>query len=194
MPATFEIRADYDRDTIVVYQAFPEQIAVPAIEAGTFVPPFSFNRMTWIKPSFLWLMERSNWGRKPGQERTLAVRITRAGWEEALSAAVLTHWDRSVHSTHAEWRKALDGARVHVQWDPERSVAGESLTHRSIQVGLGRHVTGKYARGWIRELRDLTPLVQKLRSANGRGRQAGLPEEKPYPLDPRIARRIGMTR
>ncbi|MGW1086997.1 DUF4291 family protein [Streptomyces sp. NPDC002596] len=25
--------------------------------------------MTWIKPSFLWLMHRSNWAQKSGQER-----------------------------------------------------------------------------------------------------------------------------
>lgn len=61
-----EIRADYDRDTIVVYQAYRPQIADAALAAGRFVPPFSFGRMTWIKPSFLWLMERSNWGQKSG--------------------------------------------------------------------------------------------------------------------------------
>ncbi|MDB5288908.1 MAG: hypothetical protein JWL69_149 [Phycisphaerales bacterium] len=57
-PATpNEIRADYDRQTIVVYQAYRPQIAEAALAAGKFVPPFSFGRMTWIKPSFLWLME-----------------------------------------------------------------------------------------------------------------------------------------
>ncbi len=91
MAALCEIRADFDRDTIVVYQAFPRPIAEAALQHGTFVAPFSFSRMTWIKPSFLWLMERSNWGRKSGQEHILAVRMTRKGWEEALSLAVLTH-------------------------------------------------------------------------------------------------------
>ena len=85
-----EIRADYDRSTIVVYQAYSPAIADPAVAAQRFVEPFSLHRMTWIKPSFLWMMERSNWARKPGQERVLAVRITREGWETALSQAVLT--------------------------------------------------------------------------------------------------------
>ncbi|WP_141653813.1 DUF4291 family protein, partial [Erwinia billingiae] len=32
---------------------------------GTFAsPPFSMTRMTWIKPSFLWMMYRSGWGMK----------------------------------------------------------------------------------------------------------------------------------
>lgn len=52
----YEIRADYNRDTIVVYQAYNETIAKLAIENKKFVPPFSLTRMTWIKPSFLWMM------------------------------------------------------------------------------------------------------------------------------------------
>lgn len=90
MPGLYEIRADYDSSTLVVYQAYPAAIAEPALERQRFVAPFSFERMTWIKPSFLWLMHRSNWGKKRGQERTLAVRIDRAGWEHALALGVLT--------------------------------------------------------------------------------------------------------
>ena len=50
---TREIRALHDRDSITVYQAYTPEIGVPAAEQGTFVPPFSRTRMTWIKPSFL---------------------------------------------------------------------------------------------------------------------------------------------
>jgi hypothetical protein len=42
-------------------------IADPAVEARRFTPPFSLSRMTWIKPSFRWLMQRSGWGRKAGK-------------------------------------------------------------------------------------------------------------------------------
>src|SRR5262249_21257580 len=75
MPAEREIRADFDRESVVIYQAHSPAIADAALRAQRFVPPFSFHRMTWIKPSFLWLMHRSNWGRKSGQERVLAVRV-----------------------------------------------------------------------------------------------------------------------
>jgi len=51
-----EIRASYTRDSVVVYQAYSKQIADAALSAQRFVAPFSFNRMTWIKPSSLWLM------------------------------------------------------------------------------------------------------------------------------------------
>ncbi|MBL8891477.1 MAG: DUF4291 family protein [Planctomycetaceae bacterium] len=30
-------------------------MAEPALKQQRFVAPFSFDRMTWIKPSFLWL-------------------------------------------------------------------------------------------------------------------------------------------
>src|SRR5262245_66216720 len=97
MTASREIRADYNRSTLVVYQAFNDAIAESALAAQRFVPPFSLGRMTWIKPSLLWLMERSGWGTKSNQERILAVRITRTGWDRALSIAVLTSLDPAVH-------------------------------------------------------------------------------------------------
>ncbi len=179
-----EIRADYDRDTIVVYQAYSPAIAEPALAAQTFVPPFSFNRMTWIKPSFLWMMERSGWGQKPGQELTLAVRITRAGWEEALGQAVLTE-------------KGASGAAVLVQWDPERSIRGGKLDHRSIQVGLSRHLIRTYAEKWVVAIADVSPLAAKLRALRADGEydraEKLLPPERPYPLTDELMRRLGAS-
>ena len=197
MAATHEIRASYDEHTIVVYQAYSEAIARAALEAGRFVPPFSFNRMTWIKPSFLWLMERSNWGQKAGQEHVLGIRITRVGWDEALSQAVLTHPEPRVYPNPDEWRRQFDAATVHVQWDPERSLRGAALEHRSIQVGLSRQVIRRYAEEWTVEIRDCTPLVRKihglLRAGKATEAARQLPPERVYPVSPEIARRLGMT-
>jgi len=178
-----EIRADYDQKTIVVYQAYRPEIAQAAVAAQRFVPPFSLGRMTWIKPSFLWMMERSGWATKAGQEHVLAVRITRAGWEEALVNARLSHQE-------------TDGAAVVVQWDPERNVRDGKLDHRAIQVGLGRRIVERYVNEWTTEIRDVTPLVGRLRQF----REAGewpritklLPPERPYPVPPDIRRRLGM--
>jgi hypothetical protein len=183
VPGEREIRADFDRETVVVYQAYAPAIARPALIAQRFVAPFSFNRMTWIKPSFLWLMERSGWGQKSGQEVTLAVRITRAGWEAALSQAVLTDDD-------------TDHARVHVQWDPERSPRGEKLPHRSIQVGLSRHVIREFAEDWTRSIVDLSELVARLRTLRTEGHwdqvRRLLPPERIYPVSDAVQRRLGM--
>ena len=65
MPPQFQVRADFDDRGIVGYQAYAPAIAAPALAAQRFLPPFSLNRMTWIKPSFLWLMHRSGWATSP---------------------------------------------------------------------------------------------------------------------------------
>ncbi len=49
--------------------------------------------MTWIKPSFLWMMYRCGWGTKADQETVLAVEIDRAGFDWALRHACLSHHD-----------------------------------------------------------------------------------------------------
>ncbi|MFJ8011207.1 DUF4291 domain-containing protein [Streptomyces sp. NPDC096339] len=176
MAPQYEIRADYDAHTIVVYQAYPPAIAAAALQAGRFVAPFSFHRMTWIKPSFLWLMHRSNWARKPGQEHVLAVRMTRQGWEDALSQAVLTTGDPA----------AVARAAVHVQWDPERSLRGAALNHYSIQVGIGRRLIRTFAEDWIVSLTDLTPRVRKaaalIKAGHAAKAQQLLPAERVYPM------------
>jgi len=194
LPANYEIRADFDRETITVYQAYPTAIADAALSAQRFVPPFSFHRMTWIKPSFLWLMHRSNWGLKRGQERSLAVRITRAGWERALSLAVLTSFDSSIFRSPADWEARFQAARVHLQWDPERSLRGGSLPHYSIQIGLSRHIVSEYVESWITRVEDETPRVRKiyelLQSGQADKAKRYLPPEKVYPVEPGLAQRL----
>jgi hypothetical protein len=191
-----EIRADYDDATITVYQAYSAAIALPAVRHNRFVPPFSRDRMTWIKPSFLWMMERSGWGRKPGQEHILAIRITRQGWEAALAQAVLTTFTQGVHRDCDDWQRQLDAAPVRVQWDPERTLRGESLSQRAIQVGLSRHIVSQYVDVWTREIRDCTPLVRQLYDLLQAGETAKaralLPRERVYPVEAAIARRLGM--
>lgn len=89
-----QIRATFDVNTITVYQAYGKKIALDASKNNKFQAPFSFNRMTWIKPSFLWLMERSNWGNKSNQNYILAIKIKRSFWEKSLNLGVLTHPDK----------------------------------------------------------------------------------------------------
>ena len=191
-----EIRARYDDRSIVVYQAYREEIAVPAVAQNRFVPPFSLSRMTWIKPSFLWMMERSGWAAKPGQDYVLAIRISRAGWEEALSHAVLTSFDRRVYRDSADWQQQFERALVHVQWDPERSIHGQKRSYRSIQVGLSRHIIERYVNEWTLAIEDVTPLVRKIRALLHAGEAARakdlLPDERVYPVNEALARRLGM--
>ena len=193
----YEIRADYDAHSIVVYQAYRPDIALAAVRHNRFVPPFSLTRMTWIKPSFLWMMERSGWGQKPGQEHVLAVRITRAGWEEALSHAVLSAFTPGIYRDYDDWKRQMDEAPVRVQWDPERDLRGKSLEYRSIQVGLSRHIVERYVNEWTVEIRDETPLVRKIhaliQSGHADSARELLPKGRMYPLPGEIGRRLGMA-
>ena len=50
-----EVFAQYDNQCIRVYQAYHPMIAQEAVQLQTFGEHFNINRMTWIKPSFLWM-------------------------------------------------------------------------------------------------------------------------------------------
>lgn len=188
-----QIRAVFDEDTVTVYQAYSASIADAAVETGRFVAPFKRERMTWIKPSFLWMMYRCGWATKPGQERVLAIRMTRSGFEEALSLASLSHFDPDVYASPEAWQLRRAESPVRVQWDPERDASLASLPWRSIQIGLGRGVVDRYVDEWIVDLRDVTPLVEDLRSRRPEDRRVDLPAESPYPLPPAVAALIGAT-
>src|SRR4051794_26654590 len=74
---------------IIVYQAFNNAISDYAIKHQKFGGDvYSFSRMTWIKPNFLWMMYRSGWASKKDQERILAIEITKDGFMKLLSKGV----------------------------------------------------------------------------------------------------------
>ncbi|MDJ1481328.1 DUF4291 domain-containing protein [Cytophagaceae bacterium YF14B1] len=197
MPAAYEIRADFDSQSIVIYQAYSEQIASAAIKNQTFEAPFSFTRMTWIKPSFLWLMERSNWAQKSGQEHILAIRISRAAWEKALQEGVLTSPEKRVYPDGQIWNELFEQAKVHIQWDPERNLRGQKLEYNSIQVGISRYLIEEFVGEWILEIKDYTPLARKIHTLckAGKYEQAKrfLPSEKQYVLSDELKKQIGAS-
>ncbi|EAY26520.1 DUF4291 domain-containing protein [Microscilla marina] len=196
MNNTQEIRAQYDADTITVYQAYGKAIALPATKVNQFAPPFSFQRMTWIKPSYLWLMERSNWATKPQQEFILGIKIKRAYWEYALSLGVLTHPDLAIYTDGLDWEQKFSQAKVHIQWDPERTLRGAKLQVRSIQVGISRHLIEQYNNEWIVAIDDLTPLTRKISQLKKQGKYKEakqlLPKEQVYVLPDELQKRIGV--
>jgi hypothetical protein len=182
-----QIRAVHTADTITVYQAYSAAIADPAVSAGRFVAPFKRDRMTWIKPSFLWMMYRCGWGTKPGQERVLAVEITRAGFEWALAHACISHYEIGAGETRAEWSRRVRRSPVRVQWDPERSIQLGALEHRSLQLGLGGEAVPRYVDEWTVAIRDVTDLAREVQATRD---PALLPPERPYPLSAELAAAI----
>jgi hypothetical protein len=153
--------------------------------------------MTWIKPSFLWMMYRSGWATKPGQERVLAVEIGRAGFEWALAHASLSHFDRHVHGSAAEWTAQKRESPVRVQWDPERSLHLEPLPHRAIQIGLSGEAVTRYVEEWIHDIREVTGLAAEIRelvrNRDLEAARARLPAERPYPLPASVQARLGAS-
>ncbi|MEV1067567.1 DUF4291 domain-containing protein [Streptomyces sp. NPDC050263] len=180
------IRALYAESTITVYQAYTPQIGRPAAREGRFPDAWKRDRMTWIKPSFLWMMYRCGWGTKPGQETVLAVEIGRVGFEWALDHACLSSYVRGVHPDRATWQRQLKYAPTRVQWDPERDLRLQPLPYRSLQLGLSGEAVRRYADEWTVSIRDVTPLAHEIHALVGTGDLDSaarlLPQERPYPV------------
>lgn len=191
------IRANYNEQTIIVYQAYNPNIAKSAIKAQTFVsPPFKKERMTWIKPSFLWMMYRSSWATKENQEHILAIEIKRDGFEWALNNACLSHFDNNLYSSYDIWKKLLSKSPIRIQWDPERDISLQPLNYRSIQIGLGVAAIEKYTSEWIVQIQDITENCKKIHQLilEGKTNQAeeAIPLERTYLLPDNIAYKIGI--
>jgi hypothetical protein len=184
-PELHQIRAVYDERTIRVYQAYGTAIADTTLAHGTFVsPPFKMDRMTWIKPSFLWMMYRAGWGHKDeGQRRIIGIDILREGFEWALAHSCPSHPDASMSKD--EWTRFKDRSPVRVQWDPERNLHLQPLPYRSIQIGLGKEAVELYVNRWIQNLTDVTKLAHTVHDLVASNKldeaQAMLPPERPYP-------------
>ncbi|MFI6014748.1 DUF4291 domain-containing protein [Streptomyces sp. NPDC051243] len=181
------IRALHTASTITVYQAYRPEIGGPAARKGRFPAAWKPDRMTWIKPSFMWMMYRSGWGAKEGQETVLAVEITRDGFDWALRNACLSHYVRGLHPDRAAWQRVLKRSPTRVQWDPERDLHLRPLPYRSLQLGLSGEASSRYANEWIVSIRDVTPLAHQIRTFVSSGELDTatrlLPQEQPYPAD-----------
>lgn len=179
-----EIRALYDEHTIRVYQAYSDTIADAALAHGTFVsPPFKMERMTWIKPSFLWMMYRSGWAKKDvGQSRVLAIDISHEGFKWALDHSCLSH--PGTGQDMDEWLAKKEKSPVRVQWDPERDIYLQPLPVCAIQIGLSKLAVELYVNQWIEQITDVTFLAHEIHGlvAAGRIEDANnlLPQEIPY--------------
>lgn len=180
-----EIRAVYTDKTIRVYQAYNQIIADEAVRKGTFGSHFSMNRMTWIKPSFLWMMYRCGWGEKENQEHILAIEIDRKGFDRAVSSAVKSTFSDDMGISIEEWKKLVKESDVRVQWDPEKDINGNNLPYRSIQLGLRGDAVYKYVNEWIVNIEDITEYVKDLntRRKNNEDISDMLPNEKVYKIE-----------
>ena len=187
-----EVYAQYDAQTIRVYQAYKPAIALEALRLQTFGEHFSRSRMTWIKPSFLWMMYRCGWCEKPDQEMTIALDLRREAFEELLRLAVLSHPEDGTDP--ALWKQTLATSPVRVQWDPERDPNGEPISRRAIQMGIRDKALDVFLGGIVR-IEDMTPLVRQWNAQRLAGTLdiAELPQERLYPVtDETVRERLDM--
>lgn len=155
------ILAQFDEDSIVVYQAYRPAIGKFAATQGYFGGEFSFEHMSWIKPNFLWMMYRSGWGTKAEQEIILAIWLKRSAFDDILALAVHSKFVPEIYASEAEWKKAVQGSNVRLQWDIDHHPSGAKLARRAIQLGLRGDVLKAYAREWIIYIEDISEFVQQ---------------------------------
>jgi hypothetical protein len=187
------ILASFDDESIIVYQAYRSTIARFAMENGCFGGEFSYSRMSWIKPNFLWMMYRSGWGTKESQESILGLRLRRSFFDSLLADSVPSTWDADLYETEKEWSRAVIRSTVRVQWDPDHNPNGGRLERRAIQLGLRGDALEAFGRRELLEVIDMAAFVRDQRTAlEGCGvRNLITPLENVYyPSDSAIARKL----
>ena len=187
------ILAQFNENSIVVYQAYRSSIAHFAAQNGFFGGEFSFSRMSWCKPNFLWMMYRSGWGTKENQEATLAIWLKRSFFDKVLAQAVPSSYDETLFPDKAAWTKAVASSQVRLQWDPDHSPSGTALKRRAIQLGLRDAMLREYGRNAILKIEDISDFVLEQR-ANISSPKLQIPSEKVYkPANEMTILRLGLS-
>jgi hypothetical protein len=190
------ILAQFDDDSIIVYQAYRPATGHFAAQNQRFGGEWSLSRMSWIKPNFLWMMYRSGWGAKENQEVTLAVRLKRGFFERVLEQAVPSSFDARLFEDEAAWKRAVAASNVRLQWDPDHSPSGGALARRAIQLGLRGPVLAEYASEAIVEIEDISAFVavQRERVAADELEHLTTPRERVFVSGKaEVAQRLGLN-
>mmetsp|Transcript_71302 Transcript_71302/g.133369 ORF Transcript_71302/g.133369 Transcript_71302/m.133369 type:complete len:254 (+) Transcript_71302:59-820(+) len=176
---------EYDDEGVYVYQAYCSEIADYAVlhqQLGG--PAFNPTRMTWIKPSFAWMLYRAGYALKHKQEHILKLKLPHDALAGLLSSCSCKHGG--------------GGSKGRVQWDPARDLMSSEgkgkgieprkcLRDRAIQIGLSRDLSERYVQSII-SIADVTALAQQVGVAHHakdvtvamRELQHLLPTERPY--------------
>mmetsp|Transcript_6118 Transcript_6118/g.14852 ORF Transcript_6118/g.14852 Transcript_6118/m.14852 type:complete len:263 (+) Transcript_6118:73-861(+) len=203
--------ADWDEEGVYFYQAYCDEIADYAIANQRLGSQrWNSKRMTWIKPSFAWMLYRCGYGKKQGQERVLRIKLSHSTVAHILSHCSLAHNGYDDSTTEVRGGK--------VQWDPERDLYIPTKTAkgrleprklprtRAIQIGMRGTLSEFYVSNLI-SVEDVTDLAHKVYSVhndmrNNRAKEAkiqafqdvSLQTERPYfpSCDMRHLVRLGM--
>jgi hypothetical protein len=121
-------------------------------------PQFKAKRMTWIKPSFAWVLYRSGYGLKHNQNRILKIKLSHRAVAELLY--------------RCKCKEGGSGSNGRVQWDPARDIMtsegkGKKQTprklpqQRAIQIGLQWALSELYVAS-VLSIEDATALARQV--------------------------------
>lgn len=170
-------------ESIVVYQAYNKQIAEYATSnqklGGNH---FSYNRMSWIKPNFLWMMFRCGWAEKENQENVIAILIKKSDFETILDNAVYSSFQEDIYQSREKWQRELEQKEVRLQWDPDHDPFGNKQERRAIQLGLKGNILKTFGEEMIQKIDNITDFVktQKQFVTKNEIENLVVPTEKPY--------------
>ncbi|WP_121812854.1 DUF4291 domain-containing protein [Mucilaginibacter kameinonensis] len=168
---------------IVVYQAYKKSISRFAVE-NQFLggSEYSYNRMSWIKPNFLWMMYRCGWAEKENQESVLALWIQKKDFEAILNEAAISSFNPKYHDSHEQWRADLADKEVRLQWDPDHDPYGRKQERRAIQLGLKGEMLENFGKKQISRIEDITGFVKQQKQSldTGRLHELEIPLERFY--------------
>ncbi len=189
------ILSQFDDESVIVYQANTRH---RSLRCPTWLfrrSLYSLSRMSWIKSNFLWMMYRSDWASKEGQEVVLAVRLKRSAFDEILRRAVHSTFVSEVYESESAWKAAVGRSDVRLQRDPDHNLSGAPVERRAIQLGLRGEVLAKYAMEWLLGIEDVSEFVRE-EGENSKSPYDRLitPREEVYPVnDPEVAARLGVA-
>jgi hypothetical protein len=179
------IVAHQSETQVVVYQAYNPTIARFAVENQYLGGPgFSYGRMSWIKPNFLWMMYRCGWASKENQERVLALWLDKNAFEEILKQAAFSTFTAGRYESEEAWKQELATKNVRLQWDPDHSPYGGRLIRRAMQLGLKNDTLEQFGKHQVKRIEDLTDFVhqQKVHVDNRQLELLRVPQERVYPV------------
>ncbi len=183
-------------EQIIVYQAYNHVIADFALENQYFGGnSYSYSRMSWIKPNFLWMMYRCGWAEKENQERVLGIWIKTTDFDFILSQSVFSSFQGNIYGTHEQWKSELGNKPARLQWDPDHDIYGNKQERKAIQLGIKGDLLERFGKEMISEIIDLTEFVKQQKenidSKNIHNLQ--VPKEWVYkPKNDEIKRQIGL--
>eukprot|EP00039_Didymoeca_costata_P025305 m.12903 g.12903 ORF g.12903 m.12903 type:complete len:230 (-) comp4751_c0_seq1:323-1012(-) len=163
-----KFHGEWDDEGVFVYQAYKDSIADYAIEHQKLGgPEFKPRRMTWIKPSFAWVLYRAGYGHKHNQERILKIKLSHESIAHILSQCRCGHGG--------------GGSVGRVQWDPERDLMSpendkgsksikscnprKMLQRRAIQIGMKDDLSEYFVEKAI-SIEDVTELSHAVGDAH----------------------------